>query len=52
MVIILMNRSSFEVIQLNSVTNITYSSGNYVITAGGTTTTKSAADYILQVINS
>ena len=49
MKILLINKTSFEVIQVNSVTNIAFSDGNVTVTAG-TSTTYSLDTYNIQFL--
>lgn len=50
MKVLLINKTSFEVIQLNSVSNIAYSEGIVTVTASGVSTVYSLEDYNLQVL--
>lgn len=49
MSVLLMNKHNFNQVQIDNVTNIAYSSGNYVITAGSTSTF-AAADYTITIL--
>lgn len=48
--VIVINRTSFNVIDISSVNSIALSGTNYVITKGGTTTNYAIADYIVRII--
>lgn len=48
--VLIKNKNNFNTIELNNVTNIAFSSGNYVITAGGTNYTYSATTYLVNIL--
>ena len=50
MKILIIRRDGFGVTQLNNVTSISFASNTYTITAGGTTSTYSADDYLISVV--
>lgn len=49
MKVLIISKTTFNQIQHANVTNIAYSSGNYVITAGSTYT-YAASDYIITIL--
>lgn len=50
MSIIIKNKSTFDTIQVDNVSNIAYDGTNYAITAGGSTTNYSAATYLINIL--
>lgn len=48
--VIVLSKTTFDVVQHNAVTNIAYSSGNYVITDNGNTYTYAAAGHIINIL--
>lgn len=50
MKVLVISKSTFDVKQYNNVTNIAYTSGNYVITDGGNTYTYAAAGHIVNIL--
>lgn len=50
MTVVLRSKNSFQVVQLDAVSSITYSSGTYTIVHGGGTATVTDADYIIQIV--
>lgn len=50
MKVLVISKSTFGVIQHNNVTNIAYTSGNYVITDNGNTYTYAAAGHIVNIL--
>lgn len=48
--VLVISKTSFDITQYNLVSNIAYSSGNYVITNNGVAHTYSAADYIINIM--
>ena len=50
MKILVIRRDGFGVTQLSNVSSITFASNIYSITAGGTTSTYSADDYLISVV--
>lgn len=50
MKVLVISKNSFDVIQYNAVSNIAYSSGNYVITNNGTSYTYAGANYIINIM--
>lgn len=49
MSVLIISKTSFNQIQIDNVTNIAYAGGNYVITAGSTST-YSASDYNIAIL--
>lgn len=50
MTVIVKARNSFDVVQLNSVTSITYATGTYTIIHSGGTSTYLESAYIVHII--
>lgn len=50
MKLLIIKKGSFNVTQLEGVTNIAYSSGSVTVTHTGGTSTYTYADYMLQII--
>lgn len=48
--VIVLSTTSFDVVQHNAVTNIAYSSGNYIITDNGNTYTYAAAGHMINIL--
>ena len=49
--VIIKNKISFQTIQIENVTAISYSSGVFTITAGGTTSSYSQTAYCVFILN-
>ena len=48
--VLVISKTSFNVIQYDTVSNIAYSSGTYTITNNGTNYTYAASDYIVNIL--
>ena len=48
--VLVMSKTSFNVIQHDAVSNIAYASGTYTITNNGTNYTYAAGDYIVNIM--
>lgn len=51
MKVIIKNKTSFQTIQLENVTSISYSNGVFTITAGGATSSYSQTAYCVFILN-
>ena len=48
--VVVISKTTFDIVQHNAVTNIAYSSGNYVITDNGNNYTYAAEGHIINIL--